>query len=174
MSSERQTSHSGLPGILRSGDGGKAPCAPSPGPCLFLWPWSLSSRMQTGLLSPAVHLRFWTLPKDRSKLACCLCLPEVQSSNGYDVRSEGWDPITSPLLFKGSLFSLPQRYHLHSAGKCIDTLVFTERPAGITGLVVIDHEASCFSILGNYIQLRITLFTQNRFLGPMKPGETFP
>ena len=42
-------------------------------------------------------------------------------------------------LFTGHLFSLPQSYSLHSAGKYIDTLVFIGRPTGITGLVAIDH-----------------------------------
>lgn len=140
MSDEPQTSHLGLPGIPWGRDGGQAPRAPSPDPGLLLWPWSLSSRMQTGLISSAIDRRFWTLSKDGNKLARCPCLPIEQSSNGYGVQSLGWDPTASPLLFKSSLFSLPQRYPLHSAGKSIDTSVFKGRPAGITSLVVIDHE----------------------------------
>lgn len=61
------------------------------------------------------------------------------------VQNLGWDPIKSPLLPKGSLSSLPQSYSLHSAGKNIDTLVFIGRPAGITGLVDVDHATEVVS-----------------------------
>lgn len=70
----------------------------------------------------------------------------VQSSDCYGVQNLGWDPITSPLLPKGSLSSLPQSYSLHSAGKNIDTLVSIGRPAGITGLVAIDHATEVVSL----------------------------
>lgn len=35
-------------------------------------------------------------------------------------------------------------------------------------------DRSCFSTWGNYIQPRINLFTQNRFLGPTHTGKTVP
>lgn len=59
-----------------------------------------------------------------------------------------WDSITSPLLFKGSLFPPPQIYPLHSEGKYIYTLVFIGRPAGVTGLMAIDYATEVISPLG--------------------------
>lgn len=127
------------------GDGGRASSAAAPDRCLLPLAWSLSSGMQTGLLPPVIHLRFWTSSKDWGKLAHCLYFTMGQSSNGYGVQSLGWDPIISPLLFKGSLFSLPRSYPLYSAGEHIDTLVFIERPAGMTGLVATDHATAVVS-----------------------------
>lgn len=59
-----------------------------------------------------------------------------------------WDSITSPLSSNGSVCSSPQIYPLHSEGKYIYTSVFIGRPAGIAGLVAVDHATEVVSPLG--------------------------
>lgn len=120
MSDVQQSTHLGLPSTPQRRDGGKAPSAAAPEPRLLLWPWSLSSRMHTGPLSPAIHLRFWTLSKDWDKLARCLCFPW---SNAQMVMvHRAWGGTRSHLCFylRAVYFSLPQSYPLYSAGEYVD------------------------------------------------------
>lgn len=69
----------------------------------------------------------------------------VQRSNGYGAQSLGWNPITSLLLFKGSLFFSSSKLPFVSCRRVCRYLVFIGRPVGITGLVAIDHATEVVS-----------------------------
>lgn len=169
----RNSPHLGLRGIPGRGDGDKGPSAPAPDPCLLLCPWSLSSRMQT-CFHRTYTSGFEHCIKTGVNWPGSLYLLMVQSSNGCGTKPE-MGPSHITLLFKGSLFSLLQSYPFLSAGKYIDTSVsvygktcWRNWSRGYRSC-----NRSCFYILGNYIQLRIDLFTWSRFLDPTHPGKNY-
>lgn len=128
------------------GAGDKAPSTPVPDPCLFFGPGHSAGECKQACFHQTDTSGFERCVKTGVNGPGSLCLLMVQSSNDDGVQIQmGLSHIST---FKGSLFSPPQIYPLHSEGKYIYTLVFIGRPAGITGLMAIDHVTEVVSPLG--------------------------